>query len=218
MRASVEMNTPFRFLPELVGFAVLLLVAWRAQWTPGELAWGLWTAGFVLASIWLLVMTAMLVKQEGFGALKTGGTLLVTGLMAWVVVWLYRFYGDLLDLAFPLMPDPGRIFISGATWRNVRPFEFWLTLATGLQHFYVVAVVSLLPLAAGVWRAWPDSARFRTDPAFGGGSFVRLHVTVMLLIALQIFLGAGRPAFVFSVAILAINYFPWQRLVPHKTR
>lgn len=212
------MNTLFRFLPELAGFAVLLSVAWLARWTPGELAWGLWTSGFVLVAIWLLVMTAMLVKQEGFGPLKTGGTLLVTGLTAWALVWLYRFYGDLLDLAFPLVPDPGRVFVSGTTWRNVRPFEFWSTLAVGLQQFYVVAAVSLLPLAAGIRRAWPDAGRFRTDSGFGGASFVRLHVAVLLLLALQMFFGAGRRAFVLSVVILAINYFPWQRLVPHKTR
>ncbi len=207
-------GTSLRLLPDLASFAALLLMAWLAAWTPGELAWGLWTSSFLMVAVWLVIMAVLLVKQDGFGVLKTGGVLLAVALTGWALVWVYRFYGELLDFGFPLLPDPGRVHVRDNTWRNVRAFALWPTLVAGVQQFYAVIILSLLPLIPGLRRTWPDPDKFRMDPGFTGVSFVCLHFTVMALMFLQMVLGnpSEDSARVMSSAVLTINYFPWQVL------
>lgn len=209
-----SMGSTLRILSDLTSFAVLLLAARIAEWTPGELAWGLWVAGFAMVVTWLLILTVLLIREDGVGVTRTGGVLVAAAIFAWGLVWIYRFYGEMLDFAFPLIPDPGRVHVGGTTWRHVRRFELWPNLVAGLRQLWVVVGVSLLPLVPGLLRGWPDAAKFRLDPGFRPGAFGRLHFTVMALAALQIVFrdDPGAHTFAFSAAILTINYFPWSLL------
>ena len=163
---------------------------------------------------WLAILFVYLTKADGFRIIKVASTLAGVVFFGWLIVWAFRFYGELLDFGYPLLPDPGRIHVEGTTWRNVRPFELWPTLVAGVREFYLVVLVSLLPLVSGVWRTWPNTDLFRMNPGFTGVSYAHLHFTVMALMALQIAfpMAHGRDAFIASAAVLAINYFPWQLL------
>lgn len=211
MGSSMAGSRQMRLFSDSASFVVVLLIAWWARWSPGELAWGLWVSGFVVLMAWLLVMALLLVWQDGFAPMKTGGVLLAVGLTGCGLCWVYRFYGEMIDLGFPLLPDPGRVYMGGTTYRNVRPFELWPTVIAAMSEFYVMVAVSLLPMIPGLQRAWPDPDKFRMEPGLSGLSFARMHFTVMALAALEIFLRDDPAAhnFVFSAAILTINYFPW---------
>ena len=208
---AIVVRSIIQFLPELASFALLLCAARLEGWTPGDLAWGLWLSSFMMIITWLVLMAMLSIRADRGRLGRTAGALLAVGLTGWATVWLYRFYGEMLDLGFPLPPDPGRVHVGGTTWRNVRPFALAPTLVAGLRQYWIVVVVSLLPLIPGLLRTWPDADAFRRDPGFRAGAFARLHLTIMALMALQIFVGeaADGHAFLFSAAILTINYFPW---------
>lgn len=214
MTAPSATTSANRAVIDLAGYAVLLGMAWVQAWTPGKLGWGLWVSAFIMVMAWLAIMFVYLAKADGFRVIKTASTLAAIAFAGWMIVWLFRFYGELLDFGYPLLPDPGRIHVEGTTWRNVRPFELWPTLVAGVRQFYVVVLVSLLPLVSGVRRTWPNADLFRMNPGFTGVSYARLHCTVMALMALQIVFptAQGRDAFIASAVVLTINYFPWQLL------
>lgn len=212
------MNPSLRPLFGLAGYMVLLPLAWWQEWQPGELAWGLWISGLAMIAVWLLVMSALLVIETDFVPLKMGGILVGMGAFACGLGWIYAFYGELLDLGFPLTPDPSREFIGGTTWRNVRPFEFWPAVGAATRLYYFVIALALLPLITGLQRGRWQADKFRHAPEFSGASFVRLHFTVLALIGLQIAF-QGEPSqntFWFSAAILTINFFPWELLDKRK--
>lgn len=207
------MPPAIRGLTDYASFGVLVLAAWIEGWKPGELAWGLWVSSFFMVMVWLVVMTIYLIRADGGRVFKAISTLFGGAVMVWMLIWAFRFYGDLLDFVVPLIPDPGRIDLGGGRWRNVRPFELWPTLLAGVQEFYVVILVSLYPLIHGIRRTWPNADKFRMSPGFAPGGLVRLHFSVMALIGLELVFKdePGRHVFMMSVVLLAIDSFPWHR-------
>jgi len=200
-------------LLDYAAFPVLVLAAWLEGWQPGELAWGLWISSYCMVMVWMVLMAAFLIREDGGRVFRIASTLLMIAVFGWMVTWGFRFYGDLIDFIYPLIPDPGRIDLGGGKWRNLRPFELLPTLKAGIQEFYIIILVSLYPIISGVRQTWPDTARFRTDPGFAPRAFVRLHFRVMALIGLQIAFRAdpGPHIFLMSVVLLAIDSLPWHR-------
>ncbi|HVU23595.1 MAG TPA: hypothetical protein VHE13_05665 [Opitutus sp.] len=199
-----------RVVTGLAGYALLLGLAWWVPWTPGELAWGLWISGLVVLELWVVVMAGLRVKEARYNPGMAVAMLLWIGVLGWVLVWVYGLYGEMLDLGFPLVPDPGRVHVGGTTWKNVRPFEFWPAARLALREFYAVIAVTLVPVVTGLKKEHLTVKAFRRAPGFDGGSIIRLHLTVMALVLLQIALQGQtqRYAFLLSAVILTINFFP----------
>ena len=63
---------------DLAGFALLLLMAWVQAWTPGQLAWALWTSGFLMLMAWLAITAVYLMKEDGLRPFKLAGQLPVS--------------------------------------------------------------------------------------------------------------------------------------------
>jgi len=95
---------------ELAGFLVLLLNAWFGQWSPGELAWGLWAAGAAQIGTYLVLLGVFFVRQDGAGWRNLGSTVLGIGFLGAMFYWGFRFYGYMLDGTYPYLPadDPLR--------------------------------------------------------------------------------------------------------------
>jgi hypothetical protein len=212
------MNPSLRPLLGLAAYVVLLALAWIQGWHPGNLVWGLWISGFVMVGIWLVVMSGLLVLETRFDPLKTGGLLVGMAALAGGLVWLYDFYGEMLELAFPLAIDSGREFTTGGTEPNERTFPFWPSAAFAARHYFFVIVLTLLPLLTGFRRSQLQADRFRHTPEFNGASFARLHLTILALAGLQIAFRDDPTAhtFWFSAAVLTINFFPWELLDKRK--
>jgi hypothetical protein len=207
------MSRSSRWVTDYSAFPILVLAAWFEGWRPGELGWGLWVSSYFMVIVWLALIAVFLIREDRGRTFKIASTLAAIIFFGWMLTWAFRFYGDLLDFIYPLIPDPGRIDLGGGTWRNVRPFELWPNLVVGVQEFYIVILVSIFPIIGGVKETWPDTARFRMNPGFAPGGFVRLHFSVMALIGLQIVFrdDPGRHVFFISVILLAIDSLPWHR-------
>ena len=212
------MSKTTHLILDYTAFPVLVLVAWFEGWRPGELAWGLWISSYFMVILWLALMAVYMIREDGGRIFKIASTLAGVVFFGWMVTWAFRFYGDLIDFTYPLIPDPGRIDLGSGTWRNVRPFELWPNLMAGVKEFYIVILVSLYPIIDGVRQTWPDTARFRMSPGFAPGGFVRLHFSVMALIGLQIVFrdDPGHHVFLMCVVLLAIDSLPWQRFTRKK--
>ena len=211
-------NYLVRRLDGFIVLAAVLLVTWWRGETPGRLVWGYWICGLVLPPAVLAAAAAGRLRRGGLTPRTLLGGLLGLAVLAWTLVFVNRIYGEILDLAFPLWPDPARVYVGNLTWKNVRPFLFWPAVGQALQEYYWLALCSLWSvrvvlrdLAGGIERPLQPSLHLDLYN-------VRLHLIVLALVAAQIVeqvVFAGRPpaveGFAYAALVQTVAYFPWQQ-------
>ena len=168
---------------DAVAFVGTLAIAWYFGWSTGDLIWSFWFTSLVMGFTMALAGYGVpLLRPDKHPVERTLS--LVGGLfgLAFFTVHFGMFhyvYASMLDLFFPLLPQPDRVYVGTLTWRGTVSATIPDILRITTSNYWMFALINILHDSRMVFTPIQPLSSFQPYR-----SMLKLHFLIFALGAL----------------------------------
>jgi len=212
-------------VPELVGFAAALVLAWAMGWRTGDLVWSMWLTSLVIGySLIVWNLFGPLLRSGSLSARRVGGLLFgKLFLLAFFSVHFGGFHWGhslFVNSIYPITPPGAEDFSPTLAdyWSVVKTYGWFLPLAFLAQRKLFRAPkaqagpagVSAPRDSARAEHASPTGkAKDSPDMAAAYKGVVKLHLLIFFLLAAD---ETELPEFLIYSVVYFVYFFPWREV------
>lgn len=226
MALTHNLHAPVRgwrsLVPELVGFAAALVLAWAMGWRTGDVVWSMWLTSLVIGySLILWNLFGPLLRSGSLSARRVGGLLFEKlFLLAFFSVHFGGFHWGhslFVNSIYPITPPGAEDFSPTLAdyWGVVKTYGWFLPLAFLAQRGLFRR--SVREAGSRVTASTPESGSAKGVSAAGEGSdspdigaaykgVVKLHLLIFFLLAAD---ETALPEFAIYTVVYFVYFFPW---------
>lgn len=191
-------------------------LTWYFGWSTSDLIWSFWftslVTGFTMA---LVSFGAPLLRPDAHPVergLSLGGGLLGLGFFTIHFGLFHYVHSGFLDLFFPLLPQPDRVYVGTLTWKGATSASLPEILSITASSYWLFAVISILHDAKVVFTPIDVLGSYQAYR-----SVIKLHILIFLLAGAH---AVGLDSFPVYILVLSIFYYSpdwlWRRMMELK--
>ena len=133
---------------DALAFFGSLIIAWYFGWSTGDLIWSFWftslAMGFTMAFVGYGAPLLRPDKHPVERTLSLAGGLFSLAFFTFHFGMFHYVYASMLDLFFPLLPQPDRVYVGNLTWRGTVPATIPDILRVTASNYWMFALINIL--------------------------------------------------------------------------